>query len=348
MSFLDEINEQPAALMRLTENYRNSSECAEAGLKLKKLIDETGPSQYIFTGMGSSLFAGYIACAYLRRKGLRAYTVEANELLAGDDRVIDDKTVVVAVSQSGNSMETLSLCKKYREFPNLVTLTNLSESNLYGYGAVKFLLYAGKEYHTSTKSYTNTVAALLYIMYIIAGEDNFAQESLFGTLTRCASWMGNYLIDGIKEAGRLSDVIGGSKIITAVGTGASCCTVCHMQLLFFEAARRQMVSYSAGQFIHGPVELIDAGFCSVIFDFDPAGRIKIDEVSDLTLKYGGKVLIFTNRGDMASGERLTPVYIPCGHPYAAPIYEIIPVELTAYIMGVRAGYHPGNLERIHK
>ena len=106
--------------------------------------------------------------------------------------------------------------------------------------------------------------------------------------------------------------------------------------------------YTAGQFIHGPVEVIDNEFGCVIFDFDPAVRDETNHVISLTERYGGKTLIFTNRKDLeGSGQRMV-LQMNCDNTFLSPLLEIIPIELWVKFSGEKNGYTPGVLHRVHK
>ena len=76
MSYYDEIRQQPSVLIDFAD-YLEAS-CAVFAQQIHDLVKATDPDEIIFSGMGSSLFVSEIACTYLRRKGVRAFTLEAN------------------------------------------------------------------------------------------------------------------------------------------------------------------------------------------------------------------------------------------------------------------------------
>ena len=310
------------------------------------MIERVRPNQYIFTGMGSSLFASQIPCSYLRRKGIRAFALEANELQALDAAIIDEHTVLIAISQSGNSLETVRFCERYEERP-LIIVTNKTSSNLAEYGDVQLFLHAGDEYSTATKSYTNTIAALMYLAYVISGQEQAEFDALFAELNHSADVMEGMLRD-MALAEKLADFLTGRSTKTLVGSGASYATVKHGQLIFLEAARELVADYTVGQFSHGPIEVIDDKFVSIMFDFNPAVREGLENVMKLTEQYGGRSLLFTNRRNVESNDQRLIVPIDCEDEFISPLLEVIPMELVVYVMGNRKGYHPGELHRVHK
>lgn len=341
MSFYTEMMEQPTAAKRLLEAFATPEYRAQIDV-LKAMMRSAEPVRFVFAGMGSSTYASYIACSILRRAGIQAYTFEARELAAFDGPVIDEHTILFGVSQSGNSLETVALCEKYKDFPNLAVITNLKTSNLYRYGRAKFHLEAGEEKHTATKSYTNTVLAILYIAYEIAGMDVQAMlaqaDKLIGEMERLLAM----------PADAMTDFWQGSAFTALIGSGVSYCTASHASLVLMEAAHVNAAHYTVGQFIHGPIEIINGEFCSIIFDFEPAVRDQLDRVIDYTLKFGGRVLLFTQRKDMPARERMMTIEIDCENGLLAPLAEILPIETLTLEIGRRAGLCPGDLYRVHK
>lgn len=341
MSFYTEMMEQPAAVKRLLEAFE-TQEYREQVSNLQEMMRAAAPARFLFAGMGSSLYASYIACSILRRAGIHAYALEARELASFDSPIIDENTILVGVSQSGNSMETVALCEKYRDFPNLAVITNLKTSNLYKYGRAKFHLEAGEEKHTATKSYTNTVLAILYISYVITGKDTAALLAEAGKLTDVMEKLLAMPVEPI------ADFWKGSTYTALVGSGVSYCTASHAALVMMEAAHVNAAHYSVGQFIHGPIEIINEQFCSIIFDFEPAVRDQLDRVIEYTLKFGGRVLLFTQRKDMPEHECLMTIAVDCENGLLAPLVEILPIETMTLEIGRRAGLCPGDLYRVHK
>ena len=343
MNFISEIRQQAPALRTLVQYWNDTY--TEDTEKIQALLARTTPTQILFVGMGSSLFASEIACTYLRRKGIRAYTLEANECLRFDTPVLDEHTLLVAVSQSGNSMETVRFCEQYRNSP-LITVTNQEQGNLAKYGDVKIFLRAGDEHFTATKSYTNTVAALVYLAMQLAG-DTDGLPVLYDEILKCADAIQTMVDDSVLPE-KMADFLRETKLLTLVGSGASFATVEHGQLVMLEAARIQSFSYTAGQFIHGPVEVIDSAFGCIVFDFDPAVREETNHVISLTEKFGGRTLVITNRTDLPEiGQRMV-LQMNCDNSFLAPLLEIIPIELWVKYTGEKKGYTPGVLHRVHK
>lgn len=343
MSFIDEIFEQPVVARRLTDCLVQTHQDTIANIQ--KLCDRVQPTQFIFVGMGSSLFASEITCTFLRRRGIRAFALEANEFLGFDGPIVDEHTILVAVSQSGNSMETVRFCEKYKNHP-MITVTNQEQGNLAKYGDVRLFLKAGDEHFTATKSYTNTVIMLVFLAYALAKETDKI-DVLFDEMYKCADGIESILAEKNLPA-QMDDFIGHCTTLSLVGSGASYATAQHGLLVLMEAARMSPLAFTSGQFIHGPVEIIDEDFGCILFDFDPVVREEVNGVIDLIDKFGGRSLIFTNRTDLDSTKNRLVRTFDCQNPFLSSTLEIMPVELLTYAIGQRKGTNPGVLHRVHK
>ena len=340
MSFMSEIMEQPKVAMDLlgafqTDEYKKNAEW------LKKTMQEAAPAKFLFVGMGSSLFAGYIAVSLLTRAGIDARAMEAQEFIDFGTKLLDEHTIVIAISQSGRSMETVAACEQIKDFPRLAVVTNLPESNLAKYGKTAFLLHAGEEKHTATKSYTNTVVAVEYISAIITGADI---PEFFGHVQKAAAYMSDMLS---KDWSDIRDFWNGSTYTAMAGSGVSYCTASHAALVMMEAAHENVADYTVGQFIHGPIEIINEAFCTILYDFEPTVQESVDRVIEHTLNYGGRVILLTNRKNVPVRERMYVIDIPFEQD-TVPMLEIIPMEMLTYLVGIQRGLHPGDLYRVHK
>ena len=343
MSYTDEIRQMPEAL----RSFAGYAEESAAGFseKIKEMFRNGKPDKIIFSGMGSSLFVSGIACTYLRRKGINAFTLEANELVRFDRPVVGDETLLVAVSQSGNSMETVRLCEVYRSAP-LITVTSREDGNLASYGRFQVFIKSGEEKFTSSKSYTNSVAAMVYLAMIITGESSSVPE-FCAELKKCAGQM-QLILDDRTLPQDADEFLLPCRRLTIVGSGASYSTVEHGALVMLETAKILSSEYTAGQFIHGPVEIIDDSFGCIIFDFDLEVRDDIDRVISLTEGYGGRTWIITDRKDLTEHERRKVTVYPCGNVFLSPLLEIVPIQLWAKFNAEKNGLAPGVLHRVHK
>ena len=342
--FKDEMQQQPDALRRLVATTLRDVSLRS---RLTRLKNDKRIDRVIFTGMGSSLYAGYIPTNYLRAAGMNAIAVESAELLALGDNMFTPQTLVVAVSQSGESPEVLKLVGRLPGRENLVAVTNYPASRLHAMSDLTLDLCAGVEYRTSTKTYTNTLAAMQYLAAVLAGDDDTAIAGLLNRQAVCADLM-EQLLPNPQLAREIAAFIDGIEFLPCVGAGYSYTTVSHCEIVLEETTGFYASRFTPSQFIHGPIELIHDRFGVVLFDFDPAAHSVCDHVAASVLQYGGKVLTITHRTDIAPRSRLHVVTIAHNDPFTAPLVEVIPIELAVDTLCTARGKPTGQLSRVIK
>lgn len=344
LSFLDEVREQPDVLRLFAEKAFEETEQVRA---LEKIVKEKENPYFVFTGMGSSLYAGFMTVKYLQQKGFKATAIESLELQRMPEAFFTDDVIVIAVSQSGESLEVIDLLKMLPDRIPVIGVTNYPKSRLYAMSDVPFLIYAGTEYFTSTKSYTNTIAGMLLLVYRLAGCCGKKIAELRDLMMEAAAEMERMVKDetlGRDIAAFISDI----EYLISVGSGYSYTTACHSELITGEATKKYSSSYSPAQFIHGPIELIKPGFGTLIYDFDPQYSAKCDEVRENVLRYGGKVLLVTNRTNVEKRDNQMICRIALEDPIASVLAEILPIELGTDWLCKERGEATGDIKRVIK
>ncbi len=164
---LEEISQQPAALSGLRKFYASPGAIPAKGLRS---LAPHWPPTVVFTGMGSSLFAAYPAQAYLTEQGVRALVWETAELVHHHLKVLRPDTLLVVVSQSGQTAEVLRLLESLPAKARVLAVTNVEASPLAKRANLLLPLMAGGQVAVSTKTYTCSVAVLMYLAFAIAGK----------------------------------------------------------------------------------------------------------------------------------------------------------------------------------
>ena len=343
MTFKNEMELQPQAL----RDFINSTDAGSIAPKINDIIKKKKIDSFVFTGMGSSLYAGYLAVRYLRNKGFHAIAVESAELKPLANNLLNDKTLVIAVSQSGESTEVIELVDNLPIKENLIVVTNYIGSKLYEKSALIVNICAGIEYFTSTKTYTNTIAAVAYLGCLLSGAGIDELVGFKNAMLSCAEQMKTILAKN-DLAENMADFIKDIKFFICVGSGYSYSTACHSEIVLEEAGKFYSSRYTPSQFIHGPIELIGEGFGVIVYDFDPAAHEKCSQVCGNVLNYGGKIVYITNNKEIKSGGNLFVCHIPHTDPYTAPLVEIIPLEMAVNSLVLGRGQEPGKLLRVPK
>jgi glutamine---fructose-6-phosphate transaminase (isomerizing) len=183
-AFLTDLEAKPDALRALADRI-------DAGDLRWPLGAGTAPSRVLLTGMGSSWFAAQVAALRMRRLGVAAVA----ELSSADTSYPDaDDLLVVGVSASGGSAETLDFVRRYAR---PVALTNTASSPITGCTEASVEMHAGPEPSgVACRSYQHTLVALLALEEQLGGVElgladvvRRAAEATADLLGRRGGWL---------------------------------------------------------------------------------------------------------------------------------------------------------------
>ena len=336
--FLDEINGQPLAV-DATLSYYLTNEGVEKLKNLRRLVRNEQIGHIVFTGMGSSYFVSYAASCLFNSLGLRSCAINTSELLYYHFPIIDKKTMVVHVSQSGESVEVVRLLEKLPEDVLCIGVSNEEHSSLTKRAKEVLLSQAGMEEMTSTKTYTSTTLVMFILGWYLAnlwGEEKIQQvRGLKSNMEKLLATQNNLVTD-------VSDFLGDIEFMQFIGRGPSFSTAQQSELMFKEAAKKAAAATLGGEFRHGPMEMVGPGFKSVLFAAEgPTYSQSIMMAMDIA-KYQGKVVLITNKNPHGISDRNVKV-ITTDQPdeYLFSIQSIIPVQLMVNYLALMDGHLPG-------
>jgi glucosamine--fructose-6-phosphate aminotransferase (isomerizing) len=156
--FLADLEEKPARLRELADLLESDDPWRDLPAALDQLV---------VIGMGSSHYAGSVAASRLRRHGVAAVAELASTDLLPP---ASSRTVVIAISASGGSEETLEAAKRYRGRCPVVAMTNTSDSALSRDADLVVPMHAGREVGgVACRSYQHTLALLMALEQRLVG-----------------------------------------------------------------------------------------------------------------------------------------------------------------------------------
>jgi glutamine---fructose-6-phosphate transaminase (isomerizing) len=253
--FEREIREQPDVWTAIAESD-----------KAQRLARAIHGRDVVLLGSGSSLFVAQLGALALRRRGIRAHALATTE--APLDNAAYREAIVVACSQSGASDDLLRALDilKPRE---LIALTNTLQSPLAQRATIAIDVGAGPEVAVpASKSVTATAAILLWAAGLMSSSHSRNAQTLKETAEDVRVWLES---DGVQEVRQAAERIARrrSVIIVATGYGLPIANECALKLK--EASYIHAEGFSAGEFRHGSVAMLDAG-CAIIGIVDDDSR----------------------------------------------------------------------------
>ena len=335
--FVEEIRMQPSTLRGVTDYYAGNegssllSECAGLIRSKQKLV---------FTGMGTSLYAPYLILKELDGIVHSVEIRDAGELLHFGLHGLHDDSVLVAVSQSGESAETKQVVDTMRGKVPIISIVNNMESFIGRNADIPLPLHAGEEVSISAKSYTNTLAVLLML------SSHIRSETMANVIKRLhdTSCMMQQTLDEIhvlaKQSAGFFDEINNLHIVSR---GSDLVTARQCALILKEGAGVFSEALSAGLFRHGPIELSGDGHAVMFIVSQENKPVLTTNLALETNESGSKVLVVSdiNRNSYKQSPTLMTAHIDCRQPRyfpisCAPFIEFF-VHEAAKLKGKEAG-----------
>jgi glutamine---fructose-6-phosphate transaminase (isomerizing) len=292
----------------------------------------------VLTGMGSSFHALHPLNLQLIDHGYTSVMVETSELVHYHTPVFNPKTLVIAVSQSGESAEMVRLAKINQGAP-VIAVTNTPESTLATHAAASLVTRAGREFSVSCKTYVSTVIMLQWLGDALCARD--AEQSR-RKMKEAAGAAAEYLADWKKHAAEIAERLSGIRDLFLVGRGASLAAVGAGALVIKESDHFHAEGMSSAAFRHGPFEMLSGEVFVGVFSGDRKTReLNHRLLADLRQAGGQGELI----GETSTFES----FRVAEHSDAIrPILEMLPVQMITIALAALAGREAGKFERTAK
>lgn len=333
--YLQDILNQPAALRKSLAQFDESASLREFARALTK-------GQYrrvVLTGMGSSLHALYPLHLSLTLAGAPSLLIETAELIHYLPEVVDHHSLVIAVSQSGQSIEVLRLLEIIGERPPLIAVTNNPDSPLAHRANARVLIQAGKESSVSCKTYVCSLLALEWLRAIFAGED---LATTCKELSLAAPAVEEYLGSWRQHVVDLSGDLEGIRQIFVTGRGSSLSTAGTGGLILKESARFPAEGMSSAAFRHGPLEMLARHVLVVVLAGDARSHSLNRRLAKDVERAGGRSALID------STDGLGPFRIPYLPDRIRPIPEILPIQMMSLALAAQVGREAGRFELASK
>lgn len=335
-SYLQEILEQPQVIRAIPNGFTQDLLRDVGGIRTA--IDGGKICHVVITGMGGSLHSAYGSC--LRLSDLLPVPVslwDTAELTQQSPGCISSSTLVVAVSQSGESAELKTLTEIARRPFCFISITNTPENSLARHADLSVATHAGPENTVSTKTYTSGLAALYLLESLLLSRWNGAVE-LVQHIAELLEPLIGQLQQSVED---FLGFIGHEHTISFIGRGSSYSSAAMGALVTVEATKLNAVAYSGGQFRHGPFELIREGFRSILFSGTGRARILNEKITMDIARLGGRCLVIGAQPVQGiKSQNVRTVELPEPSSALLPILEILPIQLLMIPMARARGFEP--------
>ncbi len=336
---LKEINEQPRAI---EDTIRGRVDLAAGDVIESELgIDaETAKSlkRVYFIACGTSHHAtlyGRFLMEHIAK--VPSQTELASEFI-GRDPVVGEGDLVVAVSQSGETLDTLAALKVAKEKgARILAVANVIDSAIPRAAHGAFYTHAGPEIGVaSTKCFTTQLAAMVLLAVFLGRrrgtlEKERAQEIL-QNFVEIPNQMRTVLAldDIIRDLAR---PLAQAKSALFLGRGVSYPIAVEGALKLKEISYIHAEGYAAGEMKHGPIALIDADMPVIAVMPDDKAYEKIaSNVQEAKAREGHVLAVATRHNADIGGIAHNAIYVPKVDPVLSPFVTALPLQLLSYFV----------------
>lgn len=340
---LKEIHEQPSCLLDVFEGRVHDGKLSDAtfGLGAMDIFDKVKCVQII--ACGTSYHAGMVAKYWLEDLIRIPCRVEVASEFRYRNPVLMPDTLVVTISQSGETADTLAALRSVKgKVKSTLAICNVPESSLVRECELSLMTRAGPEIGVaSTKAFTSQLLALMMLVVALGKtremKDEQAAELMHEALA-IPSVIEKILLDSTaieKWAEAFTDL---SNTIF-LGRGLLFPIALEGALKLKEISYIHADAYPAGELKHGPIALIEPGKPVVAVACKDGYEDKIKSNLQEVLTRGGEVYLFADeRLDMSDlGENCHLTTLPPVSSILAPLLYAVPLQLLSYFVAVQKG-----------
>jgi glucosamine--fructose-6-phosphate aminotransferase (isomerizing) len=309
-------------------------------------------NRIVLTACGTSWHAALIGEYMLEEFARIPVETEYASEFRYRDPVLDGRSLVIAISQSGETADTLAAIREAKDKgARVVSIVNVVGSSIARAADCGVYIHAGPEIGVaSTKAFTSQVVALALITLYLSAQSEPVQEqaSVAAALHLLPDQISQILgrNDEIREMAERYHL---NKNFLYLGRGYNFPVALEGALKLKEISYIHAEGYPAAEMKHGPIALIDENM-PVVF-IAPKGRVYQKVLSNIeeVKARGGRVIAITTEGN-GELDRLADhiVTVPTTHEMLQPVLTVIPLQLLAYHIAVLRGCNvdqPRNLAK---
>ena len=301
-------------------------------------------TEYIkIVACGTSYHAGLIAAYWMEKIANIHCQVEIASEYRYRKSVILDNTLFVAVSQSGETADTLAALRTAKGAGYLSTLAicNVDESSLTRDSDLCFLTHAGTEIGVaSTKAFTTQLAALFLLVIAVAKHNGLAKSDEAKLIKQLNSLPARVskVLEHRSSIELMAKDFADKHHALFLGRGSFLPVAMEGALKLKEISYIHAEAYAAGELKHGPLALVDEDMPVVAVAPNNNLLEKLKSNLEEVKARGGKLYIFADEiSEVESTNGMFVLNINNVYDYMSPIIHTIPLQLLAYYVAIIKG-----------
>ncbi|HHT9128903.1 MAG TPA: glutamine--fructose-6-phosphate transaminase (isomerizing) [Candidatus Wujingus californicus] len=340
---LKEIHEQPQALRNA---MRGRVDSCSYSIRLGGLISHEKvlreAKRIVIVACGTSWHAGLVGEYMLEEMARIPVEVEYASEFRYRNPVIEEGTIVIAISQSGETADTLGAMREAKQKgAKLFSICNVVGSTTAREADFGIYLHIGPEIGVaSTKAFTAQIA-ILYLFTLHMMKLKHAEVPVNSDTIKAVQSIPDKIqsiLDKEKEIVELAKIYKDSEHALYLGRGYNYPVALEGALKLKEISYVHAEGYPAAEMKHGPIALINKDMPVIFIATQDKVYEKIMNNIEEVKSRGGRVIAIATEGDMQIVKKVNHVfYIPKTSDVLTPILSVIPLQLLAYHMAVMRG-----------
>lgn len=351
---LKEIYEQPQSLSEaMLGRFEKDSNLVHLGGLKDKENDIRNIKRIIIVACGTSWNSGLIGEYMIEEHLSIPVEVEYASEFRYRDPVIEADTMVIAISQSGETADTLAAINEAKKKGAIIlSICNVVGSSIARSADCGIFLHAGPEIGVaSTKAFTSQIAVLSLLTLFLArirGKEEVLNSGLANRLKEIPEKV-KTILDNSDHITEIAQLYKDSDNCLYLGRGYNYPVALEGALKLKEISYIHAEGYPAAEMKHGPIALIDKNMPVVFIATTDSIYAKILSNIEEVRARGGRVIAIASEGNSEISKMVDHVfYIPETIDALVPILSVVPLQLLAYHMAVMRGCNvdkPRNLAK---
>jgi len=339
---LKEIHEQPSIIRQMLKTRLKGETVRLDGLGLTD-AQLKNIKHIVIVACGTAYHAGLVGRYLIESLSQIPVSVDVSSEFRYRNPILDRKSLVIAISQSGETADTLAAVREAKsKGARIVAICNVVGSSLTRESDGILYTHAGPEIGVaSTKAYT----AQLGMLYLLALKLGVVRNRLSKTDNR-------KFIQSLKQVSTLYTKILTDKSAIAkiaqknshfgcflfLGRNVNFPSALEGALKLKEISYIPAEGYAAGEMKHGPIALIDEYRAVVCLAPKSSTYEKmISNIQEIRARQGKIIAIATEGDKTIAGHAHHVIYIPPVHEFLTPLLVALPLQLFAYFVAVERG-----------
>ena len=299
--------------------------------------DISAIDRIIIVACGTASYAGEIAKYAIEKWAKISVSVELAHEFRYRDPILTDNTLVVAISQSGETMDTLMATRYAKENgAKVLAICNTQGATLARESDAVIYTHAGPEVAVaSTKALTaQMIAVYLLALYLASNRGSLSESETLGLgqeLLRLPAKV-TEVIESLGEVKQLAKKMAAAETVLFLGRNVGFPVAMEGALKLKELAYIHAEGFAAGELKHGPIALIEQDQPVIVIlpaPADPLHPKVISNIQEIKAR-GAKVIAIAEQGDLEASKHAESVwYVPATNWLMAPVLTVIPLQAFA-------------------